>query len=150
MSKRSIAFLILLVILPVIVYLFWPSDEARIKKLFKEGSEAVEERNLEEVMSKVSYNYSDEHGLSYIILKQDIERTFKKMSGIQVEYEIRDIKIREKTASAELDLRIIATHGSDTGYAVGDAARPARLTFSLEKERAKWLVTRVEGLGVEF
>ncbi len=150
MSKKSIALLALLIISPVIIYLLWPSDEARIRKLFREGTKAVEERNPEEVMSKVSYNYSDEHGLSYIALKQAIERTFKEMSGIQVEYEIKGITIREKNASAELDLRIIATHGSDTGYALGDAARPAHLTFSLEKERTKWLVTKVEGLRVEY
>ena len=150
MSKKSITLLVLLIIAPVIIYLLWPSDEARIRKLFKEGAKAVEERNLEEVMSKVSYNYSDGHGFSYITLKQAIERTFKEMSGIQVEYEIKGITIREKNASAELDLRIVATHGSDTGYALGDAARPAHLTFSLEKERTNWLVTKVEGLRVEY
>jgi len=150
MSKKSIALLVLLIIAPVIIYFLWPSDEARIKKLFSEGAKAVEGRKVEDVMSKVSYNYSDGHGLSYITLKQAIERTFKEMSGIQVEYEIKDIKVKDENASAELDLRIIATHGSDTGYAVGDAARPAHLTFSLEKERAKWLVTKVDGLRVEY
>ena len=150
MSRKSIALLVLLIMAPVIIYLLWPSDEARIKKLFSEGAKAVEGRKVEDVMSKVSYNYSDGHGLSYITLKQAVERTFKEMSGIQVEYDIRDIKIREKNASAKLDLRIIATHGSDTGYAVGDAARPAHLTFWLEKERTKWLVTKVDGLKMEY
>jgi hypothetical protein len=150
MSKKAIALLLLLMISSVIIYFLWPSDEARIKKLFREGSKAVEERNMEEVMSKVSYNYSDEHGLSYITLKQAVERTFKQMSGIQVEYEIKEIRLKEQKATAEVDLRVIATYGKDTGYVVGDAARPAHLTFSLEKERTKWLVTGVGGLSVEF
>ena len=150
MSKKSIAFLILLIILPVIIYFLWPSDEARIKKLFREGAKAVEARKAEDVMSKVSFNYSDEHGLSYITLKQAVERTLKQMSGIQVEYDIKGITIKDKNASAELDLRVIATYGKDTGYVVGDAARPAHLTFSLEKERTNWQITKVEGLKVEF
>ncbi|MDA8104543.1 MAG: hypothetical protein M0Z71_04100 [Nitrospiraceae bacterium] len=150
MSKKSIAFLILLIILPVIIYFLWPSDEARIKKLFREGAKAVEARKAEDVMSKVSFNYSDEHGLSYITLKQAVERTLKEMSGIQVEYDIKGITIKDKNASAELDLRVIATYGKDTGYVVGDAARPAHLTFSLEKERTNWQITKVEGLKVEF
>ncbi len=150
MSKKSISLIILLCISPVIIYLLWPSDEARIKKLFKEGSKAVEARKVEDVMSKVSYNYSDEHGLSYIILKQAMERTFKQMSGIQIEYEIKKIDIKENKATAEVYLRTIATYGRDTGYVVGDAARPERLTVSLEKERTKWLVARVDGLRMEF
>ena len=150
MSKKSIAFLILLIILPVILYFLWPSDEARIRKLFREGAKAVEARKAEDVMSKVSFNYSDEHGLSYITLKQAVERTLKQMSGIQVEYDIKGITIKDKNASAELDLRVIATYGKDTGYVVGDAAGPAHLTFSLEKERTNWQITKVGGLRVEF
>ena len=150
MSKKSIALLIVLFISPVIIYLLWPTDESRIRKLFKEGSKAVEARNVDEVMSKVSYNFSDEHGLSYITLKQGIERTFKEMSGIRIEYEIKDIKVKDEKASAQMDIRVIATRGNDTGYFLGDAARPAQLKFSLEKERTKWLVTSVQGLRVEF
>jgi glutamine amidotransferase-like uncharacterized protein len=150
MSKKSIAFLVLLIISPVIIYLLWPSDESRIKKLFREGARAVEARNVEDVMSKVSFNYSDEHGLSYITLKQAVERTLKQMSGIQVEYEIKKIEIKDEKGVAAVDLRVIATLGKETGYVVGDAARPAHLTFSLEKERTRWLVTKVEGLRVEF
>jgi hypothetical protein len=150
MSKKSIVLLVLLIISPVIIYLLWPSDASRIKKLFREGAKAIQERNVGDVMAKVSYNYSDGHGLSYITLKRAIERTFKEMSGVQVEYEIRKLVISEDKATAELDLRVIAKYGKDTGYVVGDAARPAHLTFSLEKERTKWLVTKVEGLRVEF
>jgi hypothetical protein len=150
MSKKSIAFLVLLIISPVIIYLLWPSDESRIKKLFREGARAVEARNVEDVMSKVSFNYSDEHGLSYITLKQAVERTLKQMSGIQVEYEIKKIEIKDEKGVAAVDLRVIATLGKETGYVVGDAPKPAHLTFSLEKERTRWLVTKVEGLRVEF
>ncbi len=150
MSRKSILLLVLLTISPVVIYLLWPSDVSRIRKMFKEGSKAVEARKTEDVMSKVSFNYSDEHGLSYIALKQAVERTFKEVSGIQVEYEITDIKVKDEKATAEVGLRVIATRGRDTGYVLGDAAKPARLTFSLEKERAKWLVTNVGGLRAEF
>jgi hypothetical protein len=150
MSKKSIAFLVILIISPVIIYLLWPSDASRIRKLFREGAKAIEERNVEDVMAKVSFNFSDDHGLSYITLKRVIERTFREMSGIQVEYEIKDLVIKDEKATAEVDLRIIATYGKETGYVVGDAAKPARLTFTLDKERTTWLVTRVEGLKVDF
>jgi hypothetical protein len=150
MSKKSIALLALLILFPIVLYVLRPSDEGRIKKLFREGARAVEAGRVEDVMSLVSYNYADEYGLSYLGLKQGFERTFKEMAGIQVEYEIKDISIKDKNATAALDVRVIATHGQDTGYFVGDAARPAHLKFSLEKERMKWLISSVEGLRLDF
>jgi glutamine amidotransferase-like uncharacterized protein len=150
MSKKSIILLALLIISPVIIYFLWPTDESRIRKLFREGTKAVEARKLEDVMSKVSYNYTDEHGLAYITLKQGMDRALKEMSGIRIEYEIKGIQVKDKSASAEMDIRVIASYGKDTGYVLGDAARPAHLKFSLEKERTAWLINSSEGLKVEF
>ncbi|MDP2158594.1 MAG: hypothetical protein Q8K68_12905 [Nitrospirota bacterium] len=51
MSRKTIILLVLLIISPVIVYLLWPSDESRIKKLFREGTKAVQQEKLDEVMA---------------------------------------------------------------------------------------------------
>jgi hypothetical protein len=99
-------------------------------------------------MSKVSFNYTDEHGLSYITLKQGLERVFGRLGRIEVEYELRKLDIKGEGAVAELDVRVIASYEKDRGYVLGDAARPERLIFSLDKERTKWLVTRTEGFKV--
>jgi hypothetical protein len=45
-----------------------------------------------------------------------------------------------------MDVRIIATIGNNTGYILGDLPKPVHLTFTLEKERKKWLVTKTEGI----
>jgi hypothetical protein len=150
MSKKSIALLMLLIISPVIIYFIWPTDENRIRKLFKEGAKAVEARKVDDVMSKVSYNYTDLHGLSYIALKQGMEREFQAMSNIRIEYDITQLEVRDKAATAEMDVRVIASYGADTGYVVGDAARPAHLIFSLEKGPTGWLISSCGGLRVEF
>ncbi len=145
MSKKSIALLMLLIISPVIIYFIWPTDEGRIKKLFREGARAVEARKVDDVISKVSYNYTDRHGLSYLALKQGLEREFKLMSNIRIEYDITQLEVRDKTATAGIDLRVIATRGNDTGYFIGDAAKPLSMKFFLEKERMKWLIVSSEG-----
>lgn len=150
MSRKSIIFLMLLIISPVVIYFIWPTDEGRIRKLFKEGAKAVEARKVDDVMSKVSYAYTDRHGLSYLALKQGMEREFKRMSNIQIEYEITKIEVRDKAATAGVDVRVIASYGADTGYVVGDAARPAHLSFSLEKRPTGWLISSSEGLRMEF
>jgi hypothetical protein len=56
--------------------------------------------------------------------------------------------VHEKKATAEMDMRVVATIGSDTGYIIGDLPNPVRMKFTLEKERTKWFVTKTEGLPV--
>ncbi len=146
MSKKPILFLGVLIIIPILVYVLWPSDKSRIKKLFKEGSQAVIEENLENVMAKVSYHYSDEHGMSYLFLQKGFERIFQKLDDFIIEYEIQNIRITEQKATVELNLSVIATHGQDTGYIVGDAGERRKTVFYLEKERTSWLVIKTEGI----
>jgi len=150
MSKKTIALLFILIVTPVIIYLLWPSDESRINKLFKEGSQAIEKEDLETVMSKVSFNYRDEYGFTYLYLKELMKTLFKQMDDIKIEYENIGINVHDKTATAEMDVLILATMGNNTGYILGDLSEPAHLTFTLEKERTKWLVIKTEGLPFNF
>jgi hypothetical protein len=101
-------------------------------------------------MARISFNYADEYGLSYLFLKEGMSKLFQNMENIKVEYEFTRIEITEKAAVAELDLRVLATHGSDTGYIAGDLAKPFHMKFSLEKERTTWLVIKTEGLPLNF
>ena len=148
MSKKTAALIALILVSPVIIYFLWPTDEARIRRLFREGAGAVENKKIEDVMSKISFNYTDDHSLSYLAIKELMKRSFERMNNIKVEYGLKDIVISDKTASVGMDIRVIATYDKDTGYVVGDAARPVRVKFFLEKERTTWLVTRTEGLDI--
>jgi hypothetical protein len=150
MSKKTVISLAILILSPLIIYFLWPSDENRIKKLFREGAKAIELEKIDDVMSKVSFNYTDDHGLTYLFIKKGVENVLKQMDGIKIEYEIKTITIKDKTAAADLDIRVTASYGQDAGYAVGDAATPAHVKFFLEKERAKWLVIKTEGLPPVF
>lgn len=150
MSRKTIISLALLILAPVIVYFLWPSDESRIKKLFREGAKAIEQEKIDDVMSKVSFTYTDKQGLAYITIKEGMSRVFQQMSGIKIEYEIKNISVKGTAATADLDLRVIASYGADTGYVVGDAAEPAHMKFFLEKERTTWLVAKTEGLQLAF
>jgi hypothetical protein len=146
MSKKSVALLTLFFIAPVIIYFLWPSDEARIRTLFREGAKAIEEQKIDDVMSKVSFSYTDENGLSYLYLKKLLERAFGEVKDIRIEYDIKKIDVRDDSAAADVDVRVAATRGPDTGYMLGDAAKPLHIRFTLDKERTKWLISRTEGL----
>ena len=150
MSRKSIALLFILIAAPLIIYLIWPSDESRIRKLFKEGAQAVEKEDLDAAMSKMSYNYRDEYGLTYLYMKELMKSAFHRMKDIKVEYENLKINITDRTSTADMDVRIIATVGNNAGYIMGDLPNPVHLKFTLEKERTKWLVTKIEGLPFHF
>jgi len=129
-----------------LTYLLWPTNESRIKKLFREGAEAIEREDLDAVMSKISFNYRDDYGLTFLSIKESMQSVFKRMSDIKITRENLAIKINDKTAVGDLDVRIIATIGNNTGYVMGDLRKPVHLRFTLEKEKMKWLVTKTEGL----
>jgi len=145
MSKKNIGLIFLIIILPVVVYLLVPSDASRIKKLFKEGAKAVEREDIDAVMSKVSFNYRDEYGFTYLYVKESMKSVFRQWGDIKIEYENLKIDIKGKTAVADMDGRVTASIGDNTGYVIGDLTKPVHLTFTLEKERTKWLVTKTEG-----
>ncbi len=147
MRKKAAYLIVLVIAFSLILYfIFFPSDERRIKKLFKEGSTAVEKEDLDSVMSKVSFHYRDDYGLTYLYLKESMKTVFNQMRDIRIEYENVTLSVEEKTATADMDVRVIATIGSDTGYVMGDLPKPVHLKFTLEKERTKWLIKKTEGL----
>jgi hypothetical protein len=145
MNRRLTAALLVFVAVISALYILWPSDESRIRKLFKEGAAAVESGDVEGVMAKVSFIYRDDHGMTYLYLKETLKREFKRLSDISVEYGDLKIRVSENTAVAELDIRVIATSGNETGYIIGDIRTPLSLRFTLNKERAKWLIVGTEG-----
>ncbi len=154
MDKKCIIGFLLMPALVLAVYLLWPSDESRIRKLFKEGAGAVESGDLEGIMAKVSFNYRDDYGMTYLYLKEVLRRELGRLSDITVEYGNAEIKVYEKSgspgtsksATAELDLRVIATSGNETGYIIGGVKTPLRLRVFLDKEGTKWLIVRTEGI----
>lgn len=147
MSRKSISILVLLLVAIPAVYCLRPSDERRIKRIFTDGKRAIESENLEGVMSKVSYNYRDDYGFTYLYLKETLKKQFEELSDITGEYYNLNIRVSKDTATADVDVRVIATKGNETGYIIGDARSPAHLKFNLDKERTKWLIVRLEGFS---
>jgi hypothetical protein len=150
MSRKTIILLLILFILPLVLYFLWPSDEARIKKLFRDGSKAIEKRDLDAVMSNVSFNYADEYGFNYLYIKESMKRVFQQMGDIDIDYENLAITVTGKAAKAEMDVRVVATMGKERGYILGDLPNPVHLVFTLEKQRAKWMVLKTEGMPFKW
>ncbi len=146
MSKKTIAFLFLLIVSPVLIYFLWPTDESRIKKLVGECAKAVEKEDIDALMSKISFTYQDDYGLSYILLKKLIEDGFRRFSEIDAEHENLKVDVMDEKATATFDIRVIASHGQERGYFMGDIKEPVHITLYLEKgPLGKWLIVKAEG-----
>ena len=140
--------LAVLLAVSVAAFVLWPTDEDRIRGLVKEGARAVEAEDLDALMSKISFSYSDRHGLSYLIIKKQMQERFKRFSDIIVQYEGLEVIVAEDdTARAAMDLRVIATMGPDRGYFVGDIKEPVRLELWLRRGGSvkRWLVVNSTG-----
>ena len=144
--KRGVA-IFLLIVAPVAVYHLWPSDEARIRKLVMLEAQALGAEDMEAVMKGISFNYSDEKGLSYLLIKRLLQREFERLNNIKVSYSDLHIVVRDDdTATAVMDLRV--TSGGMGGgteaaprYILGGAETPAVLNLTLKKEGAgSWTI----------
>jgi len=147
MNKKLIIVLLLLLAMVTTLYLLWPTDESRIRKLIKEGAKATESGDVDGIMAKVSFNYRDDYGMTYLSVRETLKREFQRLSDITVEYGNLNIRVTEDTAVAELDIRVVATSGTETGYIIGDIKNPLSLRLTLDRERTKWLIVKAEGFG---
>jgi len=145
--QRYIVPLVLLLCV-VLIFIFYPTDEKRIKKIIARCEKAVVTGNLDELMSHVSYNYLDDHGNGYLQIKNIMQTAFQYLDDIEVEKDIIKILVKEQDAEAQLSIRVLASQKEDRGYIIGDAGRAQKIKVFLEKEKPlnKWLVTKIEGL----
>lgn len=144
--KQAVAIL-LLIVAPVGVYLLWPSDEARIRKLVLNEAQAIETEDIQAVMKGISYNYSDDKGLSYLLIKRLLEREFQRLNNIKVSYSDLLIEVRDDdTAIAVMDLHVTSedtggTNNESPRYMLGGSENPAVLNLALRKEgTGKWII----------
>ena len=134
---------VLVVLLPMLAYVFWPGDDAQIKKLVNEAVASVEAGDISGVMAQVSLNYHDERGMSYLYLKKILERNLNNLENIKVEFVSLKIRvIGEDKAFATMEIRVIASFpGGGSGYFLGDIDNPFFMELELRDESPRgWKV----------
>ena|GEM_PF-524940 len=144
MKKLLLVGILAVAILLTVFYSLFPSDERKIKRLFKEAASAFEKEDIDGLMKNVSFNYRDEYGFTYLYLKEFFKRIFSTYSDLKVEHENIKVKVLKDSAMIDVDIRIIGTLGEETGYIAGDIKTPLHCIFALEKEKFKWLVVKSE------
>lgn len=155
MKRRYIFFFALLLLCTIIIYVFYPTDENRIRKIINNSEKAIISEDVDKLMGFISYNYMDDYGNGYLKLKKTFQTTFKHLNDIDIEKNIIKISVKDKLAEAELLIRVlasrpggspVATENEERGYIIGNAVNAKTIKVFFEKSPYKWLITKVEGV----
>jgi hypothetical protein len=145
MGRKSCFFIIILFTAVILVYVLYPTEKKRIKKIIESCREAVKNENINLLMEHISFNYSDDYGGSYLQLKKRMELAFNRFDDIDITADIMNIAIEDKQADAEIKMSVIASEGNNRGYLIGDAGSDQDIKLYLEKSPFEWKVIKVEG-----
>ncbi len=126
------------------------SEEDRIRKVIYQGKEAIEQEDLEGVMTQISRYYRDEYGLNYLAVRGVFQRVFKEFDDINIRIEGMTIEIADN-GEGTVDLITWATaQGPDKiRYIVGGSHEPCEVIITLDKERGSWRVNSTKGIRTE-
>ena len=141
MKKYGLALVVAAVIIAIVLF---PSEKKRIKKVIRTCEQAVINENSKALMSLISFNYSDNHGGSYLTLKNRSKRLYKTYDDFEFIVEIVEITVNEGEAVADLKVSLIASAGNERGYLLGDAEGHQEIKVYFEKEKLGWRIIRLD------
>ncbi len=154
MKRRYILFSALLLLCAIIVYVFYPTDKNRIRRVIGNCEKAVVAEDIDKLMGFISYNYRDKYGNGYLKLKKTLQTVFRRLDSIDIERNIKGISVNDKLAEAEISIRVLVSrHGgspvatkNEKEYIIGDAGNSRTIKVFFEKTSYKWLITKVDGV----
>lgn len=144
--KKTYLYLLLFLIVSAAVFVLYPTDEKRIKRVIAGSEDALIKKDFDGLFEYISYNYKDDYGSSYLILKKRMQIVFKRLNDIEIEKNLLKITVQDKTAEAELNVKVIATEGATREYIIGDSVTWQGIKVYFEKSPYKWKIVKVAGL----
>ncbi|MEW6715339.1 MAG: hypothetical protein AB1306_09660 [Nitrospirota bacterium] len=144
--KKTYLYLLLFLIVAAAVFVLYPTDEKRIRRVISGSEEALSKEDIEKLLEYISFNYRDDYGNSYLILKKRMEIVFKRLDDIEFEKNLLKITVQDKTAVADLNVKVIATEGATREYIIGDSVTWQGIKVYFEKSPYKWKIVKVAGL----
>ena len=140
MSRKTVIIIVLLFSVPLAVYLLMPSDTKRIKKLIKEGKDAIVSKDLEKTMGPVSYNYRDRYGFTYLYIKETLKSLFARTDVFDIDLKGIKVDVNDDRAEARFLVKVAGLHGDKKVYILGTEDLHESVVFTLEKKRMRWKV----------
>ncbi len=139
MRWRLVAVVIVLSALGI-WYLCRGSEEERIRRVLREGKEAIEREDLPRLMELISPHYSDFRGLNYFALRGFLGSLFNHYEHIRIHVEREEIALEDGKALARVWGWAEARDLKGEGVIACSSGDPCLVELQLEKEGGRWLV----------
>jgi hypothetical protein len=128
-------------------FMLWPQNSERsIRKLLGKCAASIENRSIEGALSGVSFAYRDEFGLSYLVLKRLFEKAFARMSELDVQYAVTDVRVLKDSATVGLEVAVSAFVEGQTQYVLGSPHNREQMILKLAREELGWRVVSSSGM----
>jgi hypothetical protein len=133
-------------------YLAWDwylSPQAQVERLLKRAAGAAEEKNLEELLSCFSTDYTGFHNMDYDTTSEQIQEGFEEVDRLNVTLRRVLPEVEGNEATVSFDVTVVAIRGEQRFVILGTVTQPQRLRANLRLEEGEWKIHRVELSGDE-
>jgi len=135
----------------ILILIFYPTEEGRIRKVINRAERAIEKEDIDGLMETVSYNYADNYGNNYLLLRKRMEAVFRRLDDIEIEKVFGDISVKGADAEVMMRVSALATMGDERGYVYGGAEGDEPVKVYLERTSHQWKIVKVEmGEGFDY
>lgn len=142
--KKALMIISVLIVGMIIVISLLPSEKKRVRKILMKSRDAVIAEDIDALMDNVSFNYSDDHGGSYLQVKNIAEKAFSVYDDFDLLIDIMSMSVDEDRAKAGIKVSMIASDGDTRGYLLGNAGGPQDVQVYFEKGPYEWKIERIE------
>jgi hypothetical protein len=133
-------------------YLAWDwyfSPQAQVERLLKRAAGAAEERNLEDLLSCLSTDFTGFHNMDYGSTSEQIQKGFEQVDRLNVTLRRVLPEVEGSEATVSFDATVVAVRGEQRFVILGTVTQPERLRANLRLEEGEWKIYRVELSGDE-
>ena len=146
--------IITVLIIAVAAFFLWPAsdDPTEIEKVLKKMIAAGEAGNFEGVTEHVSFDYRDEYGATFFVVKNIVQKVFEKFDKFETKYDGLSVTMNEsddgsKIAIANLNMNIKGKKSNISFSLLGQDESYENITITFKKTRlGEWKVIKSEGL----
>lgn len=129
----------MLIIIVIIVWLFYPTEERRLQSDIKQLRMAVESESIEKVSAYIDIHYRDNNELTRDDLIEAIDRFSAEVDSISVQMKGLKVWIDSTAAdntifaSCSLGVRVLARYEGERVLAFGGIVKPSTVQAKLRK-----------------
>ena len=141
-------------IIGIAAFFLWPSsdDPSEIEKVLNKIITASEGGSYEGVTEHVSFDYRDEYGASYFVVKKIVQTVFEKFDKFETTYNNLSVTMNEtedgnKIAIANLNMNIKGYKSNIPINVLGKDDSFENITLTFKKSKlGEWKVIKSDGL----